>query len=233
MRQNTAERLGEVAHIEFKCPAAGRTPYCKTRAPIMRAVEPLLWRHRGHKTQNVPSVGPENIFRLKRFTFQTIRPGVSQKKTRFFCSLLAGRRCAAARALPFSKVKCSERLAVAPWPGRPATLWEKQGRKDSARPTSMWRRYPAQRPVKSSGENTTSHSVVNNSYLHLGVFREGAFKGVLQWGYALIPARRTRWWQAPRRANIWSSTAAWVQSYADERCQSLGVVYPAYSFLYM
>ncbi|HJA76171.1 MAG TPA: hypothetical protein H9774_04810 [Candidatus Desulfovibrio gallistercoris] len=34
-----------------------------------------------------------------------------------------------------------------------------------------------------------SHSVVNNSYLHLGVFREGAFKGVLQWGYALIPAR--------------------------------------------
>ena len=34
-----------------------------------------------------------------------------------------------------------------------------------------------------------SHRVVNNSYLHLGVFREGALEGVLQWGYALCPAR--------------------------------------------
>ena len=34
-----------------------------------------------------------------------------------------------------------------------------------------------------------SHRVVNNSYLHLGVYREGALEGVLQWGYALCPAR--------------------------------------------
>ena len=38
-------------------------------------------------------------------------------------------------------------------------------------------------------EHHYSHRVVNNSYLHLGVFREGAFEGVLQWGYALNPAR--------------------------------------------
>lgn len=38
-------------------------------------------------------------------------------------------------------------------------------------------------------EHHYSHRVVNNSYLHLGVYREGAFVGVLQWGYALNPAR--------------------------------------------
>lgn len=112
-------------------------------------------------------------------------------------------------------------------------------------------------------EHHYSHRVVNNSYLHLGVYREGAFVGVLQWGYALNPARAgkvvanttqgqylelNRMWlsdDAPRnsesRAISYSlkyirracPSVAWVQSYADERCQGLGVVYQACSFLYL
>ena len=108
-----------------------------------------------------------------------------------------------------------------------------------------------------------SHSVVNNSYVNLGVFLEGAIVGVLQWGYALNPARAgkivegtvqgqymelNRMWlsdDAPRnsesRAISYSlkyirracPSVAWVQSYADERCQGLGVVYQACSFLYL
>ena len=108
-----------------------------------------------------------------------------------------------------------------------------------------------------------SHSVVNNSYVNLGVFLEGAIVSVLQWGYALNPARAgkvvanttqgqylelNRMWlsdDAPRnsesRAISYSlkyirracPSVAWVQSYADERCQGLGVVYQACSFLYL
>ncbi len=112
-------------------------------------------------------------------------------------------------------------------------------------------------------EHHYSHRVVNNSYLHLGVFREGAFEGVLQWGYALNPARAgkvvegtvqgqymelNRMWlsdDAPRNSESRAisyalkyirracPSVAWVQSYADERCQGLGVVYQACSFLYL
>ena len=104
-----------------------------------------------------------------------------------------------------------------------------------------------------------SHSVVNNSYLHLGVFREGAFEGVLQWGYALNPARAdkvvagtvqgqymelNRMWlsdEAPRNSESRAisyplkyirracPSVAWVQSYADERCRGLGVVWSIFS----
>lgn len=112
-------------------------------------------------------------------------------------------------------------------------------------------------------EHHYSHRVVNNSYLHLGVFREGAFVGVLQWGYALNPARAgkvvanttqgqylelNRMWlsdDAPRNSESRAisyalkyirracPSVAWVQSFADERCQGLGVVYQACSFLYL
>ena len=108
-----------------------------------------------------------------------------------------------------------------------------------------------------------SHRVVNNSYLHLGVFHEGAFEGVLQWGYALNPARAgkvvegtvqgqylelNRMWlsdDAPRNSESRAISyalkyirracpgVAWVQSFADERCNGLGVVYQACSFLYV
>ena len=108
-----------------------------------------------------------------------------------------------------------------------------------------------------------SHSVVSNSYVHLGVYREGAFEGVLQWGYALQPARAGRvvegtvqgqylelnrmWLSDDAPCNSESRAisyalkyirracpgVAWVQSYADERCKGLGVVYQACSFLYL
>ncbi|MDL2266752.1 hypothetical protein LJC46_02035, partial [Desulfovibrio sp. OttesenSCG-928-G15] len=105
-----------------------------------------------------------------------------------------------------------------------------------------------------------SHRVVNNSYIHLGIFREGAFEGVMQFGYALCPARAgkvvadtvqgqylelNRMWlsdDAPRNSESKAisyaikyirracPTVAWIQSFADERCGGLGVVYQAANF---
>lgn len=112
-------------------------------------------------------------------------------------------------------------------------------------------------------ERHYSHRVVNNSYLHLGVFLDGAFEGVLQFGYALNPARAgkvvsgtvqgeymelNRMWlddAAPRNSESRAisyaikyirqacPTVAWIQSFADERCGGLGVVYQACSFDYI
>jgi adenine modification enzyme len=108
-----------------------------------------------------------------------------------------------------------------------------------------------------------SRRIVNNSYIHLGVFLAGKLQGVLQFGYALNPAcagaivRETgttqylelnRMWlsdEAPRnsesRAISYSikfirrvcPQVAWIQSFADERCRGLGVVYQAANFLYL
>jgi hypothetical protein len=92
-----------------------------------------------------------------------------------------------------------------------------------------------------------SHRVVNNSYLHLGVFREGALEGVqgtVQGQYMEL----NRMWlsdDAPRNSESRAisyalkyikracPSVAWVQSFADERCKGLGVVYQACSFLYV
>ena len=108
-----------------------------------------------------------------------------------------------------------------------------------------------------------SHRVVNNSYLHLGVYLEGALEGVLQFGYMLNPARAgkvvagtvqgeymelNRMWlsdEAPRNSESRAisyavkyirracPSVAWIQSFADERCGGLGVVYQAANFLYI
>jgi hypothetical protein len=108
-----------------------------------------------------------------------------------------------------------------------------------------------------------SHSVVNNSYLHLGVYIGREFVGVMQYGYALCPARAgkvvagtvqgqymelNRMWlsdAAPRNSDSRAisyaikyiraacPTVAWIQSYADERCGGYGVVYQAANFLYL
>lgn len=108
-----------------------------------------------------------------------------------------------------------------------------------------------------------SQRVVNNSYLHLGVYRAGAFEGVMQFGYALCPARAgkvvadtvqgqymelNRMWlsdDAPRNSESRAisyaikyirracPSVAWIQSFADERCGGLGVVYQASNFLYL
>jgi len=107
-----------------------------------------------------------------------------------------------------------------------------------------------------------SHRVVNNSYVHLGVYHQGQFRGVLQFGYALCPCRAgkvvegtqvgeylelNRMWlddACPRNTESQAisfavkyirracPTVAWVQSFADERCGGLGVVYQASNFLY-
>ena len=108
-----------------------------------------------------------------------------------------------------------------------------------------------------------SRRIVNNSYVHLGVFWQGALSGVLQFGYALNPHRAgkvvadtkvgqylelNRMWLddlAPRNSESRAlsyafryirkacPTVAWIQSFADERCGCLGVVYQAANFLYL
>ncbi|MFW5499574.1 MULTISPECIES: hypothetical protein [unclassified Maridesulfovibrio] len=107
-----------------------------------------------------------------------------------------------------------------------------------------------------------SHRIVNNSYVHLGVFMDGNLVGVLQFGYALNPHRANsivadtvvgeylelnRMWlsdEAPRNSESKAisyaikyikaaiPSCAWIQSFADERCGGLGVVYQASNFVY-
>lgn len=127
--------------------------------------------------------------------------------------------------------------------------------------------YVAQLPCKDARAIITrfhySHRVVNNSYLHLGVYLDEALEGVLQFGYMLNPARAgkvvagtvqgeymelNRMWlsdEAPRNSESRAisyafkyirracPTVAWIQSFADERCGGLGVVYQAANFLYL
>jgi len=111
-------------------------------------------------------------------------------------------------------------------------------------------------------ENHYSGRVVNNSYLHLGVYLERRLVGVLQFGYALNPVRvghivegttvgqyleLNRMWlsdEAPRNSESRAIACSiryirrampmvgWIQSFADERCGGLGVVYQASNFLY-
>lgn len=110
--------------------------------------------------------------------------------------------------------------------------------------------------------NHYSRRVVQNSYVHLGVFMAGELVGALQFGYALNPAcagkivagtkvgeylELNRMWlhdKAPRNSESRAlsyafkfirkacPTVAWVQSFADERCGCWGVVYQAANFLY-
>lgn len=107
-----------------------------------------------------------------------------------------------------------------------------------------------------------SGRIVNNSYIHLGAFMAGELVGVMQFGYALNPHRAdkvvadtvvgqylelNRMWfddRAPRNSESRAlsyafkyirkacPTVAWVQSFADERCGGLGVVYQAANFVY-
>ena len=101
---------------------------------------------------------------------------------------------------------------------------------------------------------------VNNSYLHLGVFSGRELVGVMQWGYALNPnsgqrvvsgtgnreyMELNRLWlhdcmprNSESRAISYSlkvikllyPSVQWVQSFADERCGKVGVVYQASNF---
>lgn len=108
-----------------------------------------------------------------------------------------------------------------------------------------------------------SHTVVNNSFVHLGVYQRNNLVGVLQFGYALNPVQVShvvrdtsqgeylelnRMWLsdvAPRNSESMSisyalkyirhamPSVAWIQTFADERCGGLGVVYQACNFQFV
>ncbi|AYH32983.1 protein mom [Pectobacterium parmentieri] len=108
-----------------------------------------------------------------------------------------------------------------------------------------------------------SKRVVNNSYLHLGIFEGRDLVGVMQWGYAMNPSSASkivtgtgnrqymelnRLWvhdRMPRNTESRSISYAlktikllhpeveWVQTFADERCGRFGVVYQACNFDYV
>lgn len=110
--------------------------------------------------------------------------------------------------------------------------------------------------------NHYSRKVYSGSMLHFGVFSNGILIGVLQYGAAMNPAsggsvvagttidtflELNRMWMhddAPRntesRAIAYSMKlirklrprTEWVQSFADERCGGLGIVYQAANFDY-
>lgn len=111
-------------------------------------------------------------------------------------------------------------------------------------------------------ENHYSKKFYNASYIHLGVFIDGAMSGVLQFGYAMNPASQggvvsgteideylelNRMWMSDNAPKNSESRAIsygikfirkaypkikWIQSFADERCGLFGTVYQACNFDY-
>lgn len=111
-------------------------------------------------------------------------------------------------------------------------------------------------------ENHYSGKFYNASYIHLGVFINKEMLGVLQYGYAMNPASQSsvveetkideylelnRMWlddKAKRNSESMAISYSikyikgkhpkikWIQSFADERCGGLGIVYQACSFKY-
>lgn len=70
-----------------------------------------------------------------------------------------------------------------------------------------------------------SHRVVNNSYLHLGVFREGALEGVLQWGYALCPARAGKVVEGTVQGQYMELNRMWLSDDAPRNSESRAISY--------
>jgi len=111
-------------------------------------------------------------------------------------------------------------------------------------------------------ENHYSGKFYNATYIHLGVFKDGEIKGVLQLGYAMNPASQesvvantgikdylelNRMWlhdDCPKNSESMAISFAikyikkkypnirWIQSFADERCGKNGIVYQAANFGY-
>jgi|TARA_R100001530_G_scaffold47170_1_gene35447 hypothetical protein len=109
-------------------------------------------------------------------------------------------------------------------------------------------------------KNHYSGKIYNATYIHLGVFIDEKFIGVLQYGYAMNPAscgsvvegteldqylELNRMWlhdMAVRNSESMAISYSikyikkkfpkvrWIQSFADERCGGLGIVYQACSF---
>lgn len=125
------------------------------------------------------------------------------------------------------------------------------------------REIPCRDARKMVVENHYSGKFVNNSYVHLGVVFRGKIKGVMQFGYAMNPASGSsvvegtgsreylelnRMWisdACPRNTESMALGHAiryirraypavrWVQSFADERCGGMGVVYQAAGFVFL
>ena len=111
-------------------------------------------------------------------------------------------------------------------------------------------------------KNHYSKKVFNNSYIHLGVFIKNELLGVLQFGHLMNPSSANstvtgsdsysclelnRMWlddKAKRNSESMAISYSikyiknkfkkikWIQSFADERCGGLGIVYQACSFDY-
>lgn len=111
-------------------------------------------------------------------------------------------------------------------------------------------------------KNHYSKKYFNNSYIHLGVFIKGELLGVLQYGHLLNNnsvsniVKGTKSGEACELNRMWLDDKAkrnseskaisysvkylkgkypkikWFQSFADERCGGLGIVYQACSFNY-
>ena len=111
-------------------------------------------------------------------------------------------------------------------------------------------------------KNHYSKKIYNGTYINLGVYINHIFLGVLQYGYAMNPASASsvvkctqmnqylelnRMWlddialkNSESKAISYSikyikgkiKTIKWIQSFADERCGGLGIVYQACSFRY-
>jgi hypothetical protein len=109
-------------------------------------------------------------------------------------------------------------------------------------------------------QNHYSKKVYNGTYINLGVFINDEYLGVLQYGYAMNPAsggsvvigtelnqylELNRMWLDDKALKNSESmaisysikyikgklkTIKWIQSFADERCGGLGIVYQACSF---
>jgi len=121
---------------------------------------------------------------------------------------------------------------------------------------------PRDKAVETIKTKHYSGKVVNSSFLHLGVFIENNFVGVLQFGYLFNPTYHdkiveggnaenamelNRMWLddiAPRNSESKAISYGiklvkkkypkikWIQSFADERCSGFGIVYQACSFGY-
>ena len=111
-------------------------------------------------------------------------------------------------------------------------------------------------------KNHYSKKVYNGTYINLGVFINNELLGILQYGYAMNPAsggslvtgtemnqylELNRMWLNDKAVKNSESmaisysvkfikgkykTIKWIQSFADERCGGLGIVYQACSFRY-
>jgi len=114
--------------------------------------------------------------------------------------------------------------------------------------------------VETIKKNHYSKKVYNATYIHLGVFMNNEFVGVLQYGYAMNPAscgsvvegtemdqylELNRMWlsdEAPRNSESKALSYSfkfirgkfpkikWIQSFADERCGGFCIVYQTASF---